>query len=317
MDKGIIDLPEEIESYRNKMSSYYFDKTIPRNIVYKWNSIIEPANLYSLGEDGVDRYLKGRNNLSEKNLICFALQAEILGHIEMANGFWKRAYLKSKSPHETASPKRNKSKPEEGQKYKEQENSKHVTSFQELWFTLIKEQKKYSCYSIFLVLPSDKEAKRYLTEYSDDLKIISKPSTLVMKTGSDQYLYADVDGKSLSVEISNDYGRIAHLFGIDFAKFPCMVVFEDMNSPKRLPVFLNGMKSEEIFEKMKVIFSIIQKSAREKKSPIEALQKHKNDEKLKHAGKAVIGTVRDLVGYTYTTIIQELTKIYAQKIINQ
>ncbi len=91
-----MNLPQEIEEYRNRMGASYWNKSVPRKIAYKWSNEIQSANLYSLGEEGAYRYLSGRN-LNEKSLICFAVHAENSGQIEMANGFWKRAYLKSES----------------------------------------------------------------------------------------------------------------------------------------------------------------------------------------------------------------------------
>lgn len=309
MNTEFTKLPEEIENYRNRMNSFHWNKTVPRKTTFKWSSEIEASNLYSLGEEGAYIYLKGRN-LNEQNLIYFAMQAETLGHLDMANGFWKRAYLRSKSPN-----KRRKKSGEE-QKTDGQETSKQINNFQDLWFTLVREQRKYSCYAIFLVLPSDKEAIRYLTEYSSDLHIFSSSNALVMTIGSDGYLHTNIDGKKLSVEIKN-YAKLTRVFDIDYTAIPCMIVFEGLNSPNRMPVMLKGMTAEETSEKMKAIFSIIEKSAREQKSPIVVLQKHKNDEKLRHLGKTVIGTASNIFEFTYTTIIQELTKIYAPKLDNQ
>lgn len=305
MNEEFSSLPSEIRIYRSIMKADYLRIKTPEIVRRYWRDEIEPSKIYGLGEEGARIFLKKHRNLSEKNLICFARQAETYGHIEMENGFWKQAYLKSLSP------KKEKSKSNKIKQIEKEEKVKPATNFQEFWFTLLREQRKYSCYSIFLGLPSDKETMRYLTEYRDDLQIISNSTTLVMTTGSDKFLHVDINGESLSIEI--DYEKITRMFGADYAMFPCMVVFEGLSSSNRVHIILNGMTAEEIFEKMKMIFSIIQKSVREKKSPLEAIQQHKNDERLKYAGKTVIGAVNKIVGHTYTTIIQELTKIYAPK----
>lgn len=86
-----MELPEDLENYRNRMMAFYWNMPVPREIVYKWNSFIEPANLDNLGEDGAYAFLKGRR-FGEKSLIYFALQADNKGRPEMANGFWKKAY---------------------------------------------------------------------------------------------------------------------------------------------------------------------------------------------------------------------------------
>ncbi len=123
MNTEFTKLPEEIESYRNRMSLFHWNKTAPRKITFKWSSEIEASNLYGLGEEGAYIYLKGRN-LNEKNLIYFAMQAETLGYLDMANGFWKRAYLKSMSLSHASSPNRSRKKLDEEQKLKGLETPK-------------------------------------------------------------------------------------------------------------------------------------------------------------------------------------------------
>lgn len=109
MDTEFTRLPDEIESYRNRMSTFYLHKPVPRKIVFKWKSEIEDTNLYNMGEEGAYIYLRGRN-LNEENLIHFAMQAETLRYLNMANGFWKRAYLKSMSPSKSTTPKKGRKK---------------------------------------------------------------------------------------------------------------------------------------------------------------------------------------------------------------
>jgi hypothetical protein len=302
MAKEFDELPDEVKNYRNRMNGFYWNTTVPQSITQKWRYSIEAAGLYNLGEEGVEIFLRKRKSLSEKNLIHLAIKAEIEGQIKMANGFWKQAYRKSNESPSSISRKIKKSKAQLDEK---KESETLLTSFQELWFTLLREQKHYSCYSIFLVLPSNKEAIRYLTEYKDDLQVISS-NILVMTIGRDKYLHVNINGKNLSVEIVRDYEKLANLFKVDFTMFPCMVVFEGTNPPIGAPVYLSGMTAEEIFEKMKIIFSIIHKSTRHKKSPLEALQQHKNEERLKYAGKAIIGKGYEYIDYALKTTIEVL-----------
>lgn len=304
-------LPEEVEIYRNRMNAFYCHKTVPRKIAFKWSSEIETSNLCGMEEEGAYFYLKGRN-LSEENLIYFAMQAETIGYLDMANGFWKRAYLKSKSPNKLPSLKKNRKKLNESQAQEVQEISKYAVNFHNFWLSLLKEQRKYSCYAIFFAFPTDKEAIKYLSEYSSDLQIFSNSGTLVATTGSDEYLRVNVDGKILSVEIKG-YAKLTHLFGVDFTVNPCVVFFENMNSSKEVLFTFKGMTAEEISETMRAAFSIIERSVREKKSPVLELQKHRNSEQLRYLGKTVTGGASNFLKHTYTTIIQELTKIYAPK----
>ena len=322
MNKEIMSLPEEIEIYRNRMMAFYWNVPVPRKIIYSWKSYIEPANLYSLGEDGAYAYLKGRS-LSEESLIYFAIQADNQGHPKMANGFWKRAYLKSKSPSEPLSTKKKKADSAKMQRYAEPKTSKAALSLQEWRFTLLREHGKYSCYCIFLALPSDKEAIRYLTELSDELKIISSAaSILVVALGNIQHLRSDVDAESWSSAIKDDIQKgysvqIARLFGLDFTAFPCLVVFRNLNSSEHNPILLKDMTAEEIAKKMRWIFHIIEKAIREKKSPLEAIQRHRNDEQLRSAGKSLVIGIRNIAGMTLKTAIEAWVNAQINKQYNR
>lgn len=88
-----MNLPAEIQNYRNRRNA--FRGKVPPDVIYRWENHIVPSNLYSLGEEGAYAYLK-RRRVSEDNLVHFAIQAEIAGFPDMANGFWKKAYEASK-----------------------------------------------------------------------------------------------------------------------------------------------------------------------------------------------------------------------------
>ena len=293
-----MDLPREIESYRNNILAN--PPKVPPKIILYWTKRIKEANLHSLGEEGAYKYItKYGGKFSEKTLILYALQSEISTQLAIARGFWKKAYLK----HSNEQLRADLAKTELSQ---EPNSSEATISLHEFWFTLLRVQKKYSCYSIFWVLPSNKEAIRYLTDFSEDLKVVSRPNILVMTLGSDQRLHVDIDSKSLSVEIKGNIRKIADLFNIDYTKFPCITLFSKINSSDGIPVYIKGMTAEEISETMEVVFSIIQNAIKEKKSPIEALQRHQKDERLRHAGKAIIGTMRDIFWITHRITIEAL-----------
>ncbi len=189
-------LPQEIEKYKNNLMPLYWK--VPQQIINKWNNYIEPTNLYGSGENGAYAYAKGRG-LSEDSLIYLAVLADAEGHPDMANGFWQLAYHKAKSPREPLSAKRKKINSPKVQQRAERKVAKEPLSIRQWLFTLLRRQGNYSCYSIFLVLPSNKEAMRYLAELSIELKIISnETNSLVVALGSDQHLRSDVDGESWS-----------------------------------------------------------------------------------------------------------------------
>lgn len=86
-----MDLPREIDNYRNIILGK--PPRVPPKIIHYWNSRIVPANLYSLREQGAYKYItKYGGKFSEKTLICYAIQAEKEDKMDMACGFWRKAY---------------------------------------------------------------------------------------------------------------------------------------------------------------------------------------------------------------------------------
>ena len=53
-------------------------------------------------------------------------------------------------------------------------------SVREWWHDVLRNYGYYSCYAIFLALPSDKEIIRYLTDYGRELDLISGENCLVI-----------------------------------------------------------------------------------------------------------------------------------------
>jgi hypothetical protein len=316
MNNEIMGLPEEIDKYRSDMMPFYWKGS--QKIIRMWNNNIEPTNFYGSGENGAFAYAKGRG-LGEESLIYLAVQAEAKGYQEMANGFWKLAYRKSKTPDKPLSTKKKKAKSPEVQQYAKTKVTNEPLSLREWLFTLLRRQGNYSCYSILLVLPSNKEAIRYLEELSIELKIISnETNSLVVALGSDQHLRSDVDGETWSSTIKGDIQKgysvkIGHLFGLDFTQFPCLVVFRGLNSSEQVLITLKSMTAEEIAENMKSIFSIIQRAVDENKSPLEALQRNQNNERLKKAGKSLVIGIRYVADATFKAVMEALANAQINK----
>lgn len=182
-------------------------------------------------------------------------------------------------------------------------------SINEWWQNILKEHGNYSCYCLFLVLPSDKEAIRYLTEYSNELRIISGTNTLILALGSNQHLRSDVKGEIWSSAIEGDISQghsaiVASSFDIDFTEFPCLVVFKNLNSSEQISIILKGMSADEIADKMRAIFSVIHKAVNEKKSPLNAIQRQRNSEHLKNSGKSFISELRNVTGKTFQAAME-------------
>ncbi len=107
--------------------------------------------------------------------------------------------------------------------------------------------------------------------------------------------------------------KIGRLFGLDFTQYPCLVVFKGLDSSEQILITLNGMTAEEIAEKLKSIFSIIQRAVDEYKSPLEALQRNRNNERLKNAGKSLVIGIRYVVDMTFKAMMEALANSQVNK----
>jgi hypothetical protein len=84
-------IPREVEDYRNKILANP-PKIHPKVKDY-WRDEIVLFNFYGLGENGAYIYItRHGGKFGEKTLVQYALQAETENQLDMARGFWKRAY---------------------------------------------------------------------------------------------------------------------------------------------------------------------------------------------------------------------------------
>lgn len=181
------------------------------------------------------------------------------------------------------------------------------------WHDILRHHGRYSCYAIFLLLPSDKAAMHYLTNFGRELHLISGNSCLVIALSEARSKRFDFDDKVWDVavreQVSEGYSiRIAQLFGIDLLKFPCLVVFEDIRSSKHVVVTLKDMSVAEIADKMREVFSVIQEAITTKVNPLEMLEAHRNNLSFRKAGQTIVSELRSLAGKTFETAIEAWIK---------
>jgi hypothetical protein len=189
-------------------------------------------------------------------------------------------------------------------------------SLRKWWHKILRDHGRYSCYAIILALPFDTEVRHYVRKYHRELNLISGKHCLVIGIGKNDFIRFGTDtwGRIVDNQVSQGYSlQIAQLFEIDFTTFPCLVAFEDIRSPDHIIMTLKGMTTQEVAEKMRQLFSIIQKAASENQRPLAAIDNHRNKTELTSAGKAVISTIRNLTGKTFEVAIEawikSLTKI--------
>ena len=313
-------LPEDIQKYRQTQLAFH--TRVSADIVERWLSRIVPNNLHLLGEQGAEGYLArfGRN-IGEEKTIHLAIKAEIEGYQDMADGFWKKAHSiqsdQSRSKAKGTSKSNASKQPAEpksdvndlasiGNLTNSTEvvigrdaSAKTVTiksedrnALREWWHEILRTHGRYSCYGIFLTLPSDLEVLRYLTDYGKELYLISGKNCLVIALSTTNFQRTGFDEGSWRklVEEHTSEGHsvtVAQLFGIEFTQFPCLLLFQDIRSPEHIAIKLTEMTAEQIAAKMRLVFTVVQNAIKEKKKPLHELEKQQNIELLQKTGQIV------------------------------
>jgi len=195
----------------------------------------------------------------------------------------------------------------------------------EWWHGVLRDYGRYSCYAIFLVLPSDKETIRYLTDFGNELDVISGEDCLVITLSKSDFrrsgsgdelrkpgvsenlssLLEDVWRVAIKEQASRGYSvKVAQFFDIELTKFPCLIIFKDIRSPGHALITLKGLTTEEIAEQMRAIFSIIHKAIRDKGDILDTLVAHQNSEMLRKAGKTIFSKAGGLAEKTFETAME-------------
>jgi hypothetical protein len=127
-------------------------------------------------------------------------------------------------------------------------------------------------------------------------------------------LFSDVTDKLVKGQvtpfeehISEGYSiQISRLFDIALTEFPCLVLFEDIRSPKHVLFTLKDMTTNEISVRMRWLFSIINKAVSDKQPVLETLQAHQDNQMLLKAGKSILKGIRSAAGKTFEAAMEVL-----------
>lgn len=310
-----MNLPEEIRNYRQLKLTLH--RRIPADIAERWLSRIIPNNLHRLGEQGADDYLKrfGRN-IREDKVVLMTIKAETEGCQDMADGFWKKAYtLRLEKPASKA--KRTNKAPASIQPTEQKVvaiRSKDRSALREWWHEILRAHGRYSCYAIFLTLPSDVEALQYLTSYGNELNLIAGENCLVIVLSTTEFQRTGFDEgtwRKLVEEQTNDGHSVtvAQLFGIEFTKFPCLLLFQDVRSPEHVAITLTEMDAEQIATRMRLIFTVVQNAIRNKRKPLGELDKQQNIEFLKKTSRTVAIKIGGLAEMSFEKAMEAWMKV--------
>ncbi len=199
------------------------------------------------------------------------------------------------------------------------------STLREWWHGILRDHGHYSCYAIFLVLPSDKETLRYLVDFGNELDIISGEDCLVIALGKSEFkrsgmdeeikkpsaserfstLLEDAWSTVIKEQVSKGYSvKIAQLFNIGLTEFPCLLIFQDIRSSDHAIITLKGMTAEEIAERLRATFSIIHTAVSDKKAVIDTLASHQNSETLRKAGKTIFSKATGIAEKTFETAME-------------
>jgi hypothetical protein len=188
------------------------------------------------------------------------------------------------------------------------------TSLRQWWHNILREHRKYPCCAFILALPTDNQVLKYLTEFGKEIDLISNENCLVLALSDTQVTRYGVFDESLwkvaiNEQVTNGQNiKIAKLLGIELTEFPCMVIFQDIRSSDHLIVSLQNMDVDEISQKMRTVFSIIQAAISKKTNPLVELKHQKQKKELQNAGQSVIGTLRSFAGKTFETAMEALVQ---------
>lgn len=171
------------------------------------------------------------------------------------------------------------------------------------WRQMRKRNDDFVCYAIFLTLPADHEAIKYMNDSWEELNMVSGNECMIMSFQNDSIRASQNsdfsilnDNRNWKKSIKNNarYSAIfAEIFKIELTEFPCLLLFKDLDSSEYALVSLKGMSSDEIAMRVRKIFAVVKKAAAESINPIIALNREirGNTIKLtvKTAGEKTLG----------------------------
>jgi len=181
------------------------------------------------------------------------------------------------------------------------------------WHDILRKHGYHSCFAIFLLLPSDKEAITYLSEFGKELDLISGENCLVIAFGKTEFKGPKFDEKAwittLDEHVTEGISiKIAKLFDVEFTQFPCLIIFKDIRSPEHIIVTLKGVTSKDIAEKLREVFSIINIAISKNENPVHALSSKRKKEKFQKTGLSILSEVQSFAGKTLDTMMEAFIK---------
>lgn len=179
----------------------------------------------------------------------------------------------------------------------------------EWWHDILRNFDRYKCYAMFLCLPADKEAIRYLTNYGSELNLISGKDCLVMGFGTDELRRSGFDSRlweyAVDEQVSQGYSlEIAQKLKIKLTDFPCVVLFDDIRSKNREIFSFKGKTADEIASQMRQLFTVIQDGIEKKEKPLASIKKHKSLENIQRVNRSFWNKLFDFGEKTFQAAVE-------------
>lgn len=185
------------------------------------------------------------------------------------------------------------------------------------WHSILRKHGQHSCYAVFLLLPSDKEAIRYLSEFGKELDLITGKECLVIAFGKTEFKSPKFDDGIWSALVDEHVAegvsvKIAKMFNLEFTQFPCLIVFKDIRLPEHVVITLKDCTSENIAKDLRQVFSIINKATSKKQDPLQALSLMRKAENFQKTGLSIVSEIQSFAGKTLDMAMEAFIKTRIQ-----
>jgi hypothetical protein len=176
------------------------------------------------------------------------------------------------------------------------------------WHEILREHGHFKCSAVFLAFSADTAIAEYLKDNAEELNLLSGNSCLVISVSDVGFVNYQKDPNlwriSLQDHITKGYSdRIAKIFGVKTAEFPCLLVFRDIRTSDFVKINLKGLTSDQLVQSMRLVFSTIESAVSKRKDPLVELKRNQKIEAL----KLIIGEIGKLAEKTFETAIEAAT----------
>jgi hypothetical protein len=185
------------------------------------------------------------------------------------------------------------------------------------WHNILRHHGHYKGYLLFLTLPSNEEANRYLRDFGQELHLITGKKVLVIILTDMAILRHDFDKNLLPIAVNNQVMqghslKMAEQFGVKIDEFPCMLFFENISSSEHILLTLKQLTSLEIAAYIRNIIDVINAAVKTKSSPSTALKQYLRDMSQVKVTNKIFGALKELPIKTLSVAIETWLKSIIQ-----